>query len=158
MCFSVKGGGQGRVPASDRRVGLPEGNKLQVSASEERLEDLDVRGKDVEDQKSRPYFDERGESMAKKMGIWFLVIGLCIVFGAGCATNVYKKMYPDYQARVQKLKDMGGEQKAPYETAKAENYLKIYYHEVYEDRDDKGAELFRGKLDQYLEQGMMKVQ
>ena len=53
---------------------------------------------------------------------------------------------------------MGGEQKAPYETAKAENYLKVYYHEVYEDWDRGGAELFRGKLEQYLEQGMMKVQ
>jgi hypothetical protein len=127
-------------------------------ASEESLQNPDVRGEDVGDQRNRPYLGERGESMTKKMGIWFLVVGLCIVFGAGCAAMKYKKMYPDYEARVQKLKDMGGEEKAPYETAKAENYLKVFHHEVYEDRDAKGAELFKGKLDQYLEQGMMKVQ
>jgi hypothetical protein len=96
--------------------------------------------------------------MVKKIGMWILVGGLVFVLFSGCAAIKYKRMYSDYESRLQRLKDMGGEEKAPYETAKAENYLGIYYHEVYEDYDAKGAELFKGKLDQYLEQGMMKVQ
>jgi hypothetical protein len=96
--------------------------------------------------------------MLRKIGIWTLVVGISFVFFAGCAMMTYKKMYPDYEARVQKLKDLGGEEKAPYETAKAENYLRIFYDEVYDDRDRVGAEHFRGKLEQYLQQGFMKVQ
>ncbi len=95
--------------------------------------------------------------MLRKIGIWALVLGLSFMFFAGCAAMRYKKTYADYEARVQRLKDMGGEEKAPYETAKAENYLRVFKKEIDED-DWTGAELWREKLDQYLEQGMMKVQ
>lgn len=95
--------------------------------------------------------------MLKRIGIWVLVFGLCSALFAGCAGMKYKKMYSDYEARVQQLKDMGGAEKAPYETAKAEHYLKIFKHEA-DENDTKGAELMKEKLDQYLEQGMMKVQ
>ena len=96
--------------------------------------------------------------MVKKIGIWILVGGLSFALLSGCAMVKYKKMYADYECKVQKLKDMGGEEKAPYETAKAENYLMIFHSEVYEDADKEAAEIFKAKLDQYLEQGMMKVQ
>jgi hypothetical protein len=96
--------------------------------------------------------------MLKRIGIWVLVLGVSFALFSGCAVMKYKRMYPDYESRVQTLKDMGGEERAPYETAKAENYLRIFYHEVYEDWDAKGAEIFSGKLEQYLEQGMKKVQ
>jgi hypothetical protein len=94
--------------------------------------------------------------MVKRIGIWVLILGLCFVVFAGCATNKYKKMYPDYEAKVNRLKALGGEQKAPYETAKAEYYLETFKKEV-EEGDTKGAEKFQQKLDQYLEQGMAKI-
>jgi hypothetical protein len=94
--------------------------------------------------------------MSKKIGMWILALGLSFAFLTGCAMVKYKKMYPDYEARVNRLKSLGGEMKAPYETAKSETYLQIFKHEI-DEKDPKGAELFRQKLDQYLEQGMAKI-
>jgi len=93
--------------------------------------------------------------MLKKIGVWVLVLGLSFVLFAGCAAK-YRKMFPDYEARLNRLKGLGGEQKAPYETAKAENWLKVFEHEAGEN-DEKGAQLAMEKLDYYLEQGMMKI-
>lgn len=95
--------------------------------------------------------------MLKNIGIWVLVLGLSFSLFAGCAAMKYKRMYSDYEAKVQKLKDMGGTEKVPYETAKAENYLKVFKYEI-DENDAKGAKLFKEKLDQYIEQGMKKVQ
>jgi hypothetical protein len=94
--------------------------------------------------------------MLKKIGIWALALGLSFAFLTGCAMMKYKKMYPDYQTKVNRLKGLGGEMKAPYETAKAENYLRLFKGEI-DENDPKGAELFQQKLDQYLEQGMAKI-
>jgi len=94
--------------------------------------------------------------MVKKIGIWALVLGLSIALLAGCATMKYRKTYPEYEAKVQRLKALGGDQKAPYETAKAEFYLQTFKKEI-DENDLKGAEAFRVKLDQYLEQGMAKI-
>lgn len=95
--------------------------------------------------------------MLKRIGTWVLILGLSFTFLAGCARLEIKKMYPEYEAKVQKLKDMGGMEKAPYETAKTEGYLKAFKVEL-DENDIEGAELFKEKLDQYIAQGMMKVQ
>jgi len=102
--------------------------------------------------------------MLKRIGIWVLAVGLSFALFTGCAlvqlskVAPYKEMYPDYEYKVTRVKEMGGEAKAPYETAKAETYLKFFHKEVFVDRDAVGAELMRKKLDQYIEQAMMKVQ
>lgn len=95
--------------------------------------------------------------MVKRIGVWVLVLGMALALCVGCAAVQYRNIYADYEARVQQLKDMGGEEEAPYETAKAENYLKTMKKEM-DERDWKGAEVFQEKLDQYLELGMQKVQ
>ncbi len=101
--------------------------------------------------------NERGENMLKKIGIWVLVLGLTFALFAGCAMLKYKNLYSEYEIRLQRLKAKGGAEKAPYETAKAEGYLKVLKSEI-DENDREGAELFSGKVDQYLEQGMSKVQ
>lgn len=95
--------------------------------------------------------------MLKRIGIWVLVLGLTVALFAGCAMVKYKGMYSDYEMRLQELKAMGGAEKAPYETAKAEGYLEVLKGEI-DENDPRGAELFSGKVDQYLTQGMSKVQ
>jgi hypothetical protein len=99
---------------------------------------------------------ERGESMVKKIGIWVLVLGCAFVLLSGCATMKYKRIVPDYEAKVNRLKALGGEQKAPYETAKSELYLETFKKEVAEG-DTKGAALFQKKLDEYIEKALMKI-
>ncbi len=95
--------------------------------------------------------------MLKKVGIWVLVLGLSFAFFAGCAMVRHKKSYSDYEVLLQTLKERGGEEKAPYETAKAEGYLKAMKSEI-DENDPKGAALFSEKVDQYLQQGLKKVQ
>lgn len=86
-----------------------------------------------------------------------MVLGLTFALFAGCARVKYKEVYADYETRLQKLKDMGGAEKAPYETTKAEGYLGALRGEI-DENDPKGAALFSKKADQYLTQGMSKVQ
>ncbi len=95
--------------------------------------------------------------MLKKTGIWALVLGLSFVLFTGCAMVKHKQTYSDYEAQLQTLKAQGGEEKAPYETAKAEGYLKAMKSEM-DERDVRGAALFSEKVDQYLQQGLKKVQ
>lgn len=95
--------------------------------------------------------------MLRKLGIWVLVLGLTFALFAGCARVKYREVYADYETRLQKLKDMGGAEKAPYETVKAEGYLELFKGEI-DENDPKGAALFSDKIDQYLTQGMNKVQ
>lgn len=94
--------------------------------------------------------------MARKIGIWALVLGLVFAVAVGCAGYRIKKAVPAYEAKVKQLEDMGGAQKAPYETTKAREYLKFFEHEVAEG-DSKGAAFFEQKIDQYVDQGMTKV-
>ncbi|MBW2057504.1 MAG: hypothetical protein JRH07_07050 [Deltaproteobacteria bacterium] len=94
--------------------------------------------------------------MTKRIGIWVLVLGMSLALFIGCAGLKYKKMVPDYEARIQRLKDLGGEEKAPYETTKAENWLKAMKYEA-DEHDAKGAKMAKDKLDHYLEQGMSKI-
>jgi hypothetical protein len=94
--------------------------------------------------------------MLKRVGIWVLVLGLSFVFLAGCVQWQYRKVVPGYEAKIERLKALGGDRKAPYETAKSEFYFEAMKKEIGEG-DRKGAEVFREKLDQYLEQGMAKI-
>jgi len=123
------------------------------------LRNFDIPDKEIRNRgwEKASNLNERGENMLKNIGIWVLVLGLSFALFAGCAMVKYKKMYSDYEVVLQTLKDRGGEEKAPYETAKAEGYLKVLKSEIDED-DAKGAELFGNKVDQYLQQGLKKVQ
>ncbi len=91
----------------------------------------------------------------KRIGIWILIVGLSLVLFAGCARN-YRRMIPDYEAQLQALKDMESEEKAPYETAKVENYLELFKGEV-EENDPIGSKLFSGKLDYWIQQAGLKT-
>jgi hypothetical protein len=109
--------------------------------------------------KVKVHHGERGENMLKKIGIWILVLGFSFALFAGCAAMKLRSLtdtYSVYQARLQKLKARGGAEKAPYETAKAEGYLKAFKEELAE-KDPKGAELFREKTDEYLNKGTVKA-
>jgi len=99
--------------------------------------------------------------MLKKIGIWVLVVGVSSVLFTGCMymkLSPYRKMYPDYESKVTRIKEMGGEAKAPYETAKSEHYLKFFHQEVFVDRDITGADIMKAKLDEYISKAMLKVQ
>jgi hypothetical protein len=101
--------------------------------------------------------NERGERMLKKIGIWVLVLGLSFALFAGCARVQYRKMYTNDEARLQSLKDMGGEEKAPYETAKAEGYLGLMKHEL-DENDFESFTDFKEKFNDYHDQALGKVQ
>lgn len=94
--------------------------------------------------------------MLKNIGIWVLVLGISFALLPGCAYMKYQRMYPDYEAKVNRLKALGGEQKAPYETAKSEYYLEAFKKEI-DEKDHKGAEMFKKKLDQYIAEGMARI-
>jgi len=95
--------------------------------------------------------------MVKKIGIWVLVLGLVVVFFVGCAANVQRRYYRDRLEKGNMLLKMGGDQKAPYETAKVRYYLEAYKKEM-DEGDWKGADQMRQKVDMYLDQAMQKVQ
>lgn len=99
---------------------------------------------------------ERGETMVKWIGTWVLVLGVSFVFLAGCGGARYRKMVPDYETKIARLKGLGGDEKAPYETTKAENWLKVLKYEA-DENDAKGGRMAKDKLDYYLEQGMSKI-
>jgi hypothetical protein len=127
-------------------VRLPVGDHLRISVSG--ISEFEI---------GYSYFSERGENMLKRMGIWVLVLGFSFALFLGCAAVKYKDVYSSYEVRLQELKNMGGAEKAPYETAKAEGYLEMLQDEI-DENDPVGSKLFSDKVDEYLKQGMMKVQ
>jgi hypothetical protein len=94
--------------------------------------------------------------MARKIGIWALVLGLVFVVAVGCASSRIRKVVPAYDAKVKKLQEVCGT-KAPYETTLASAYMPFFEHEVGEG-DEAGAALFEQGIDQAIQQGTAKCQ